>query len=120
MFRFHTGSIKRRIQDARNSLQSLSFDSILVRLKSALPEVDLAVAGRFDSILVRLKDRIHASRKQKKNAFRFHAGSIKRVSICSSLFLRGGFRFHTGSIKSVQFREKPAPCLSVSIPYWFD
>ena len=75
----------------------LCFDSILVRLKALARPIEKNTVMCFDSILVRLKE-----------------SSSVRSSISSSRF-----RFHTGSIKRVTaetFRDTP----SVSIPYWFD
>ena len=100
MFRFHTGSIRRRKRPApATKTPRRCFDSILVRL-----EVPLIWLENFSSHL----------------RFRFHTGSIRssnfhchffpflcfdsilvRLEVQSAFFLRKSekFRFHTGSIR---------------------
>ena len=56
MFRFHTGSIKRKAQDSSNYNHLIRFDSILVRLKDNIRFYKFSACGGFDSILVRLKE----------------------------------------------------------------
>ena len=58
-FRFHTGSIKRRVNFNFSAIPKRCFDSILVRLK-------VSVAFRVRQLL---------------DWFRFHTGSIKRKCI---------------------------------------
>ena len=55
MFRFHTGSIKSPDANTGLSERFHCFDSILVRLKESVRNIDSSLI-RFDSILVRLKD----------------------------------------------------------------
>ena len=77
-----------------------SFDSILVRLKDLLP---LGIIGaavlRFDSILVRLKGFSVFFEVSLQSSFRFHTGSIKSGTAGKLLGWNARFRFHTGSIK---------------------
>ena len=79
MFRFHTGSIKRKFKGLIIESHQISFDSILVRLKVNVEEVlqDFSFLG-FDSILVRLKACLLRFILRALPRFRFHTGSIKR------------------------------------------
>ena len=97
----------------------------------------------FDSILVRLKVGCSESKIMSGATFRFHTGSIKRLSLFLSIRNVAMFRFHTGSIKSVlrcadfvsvyegfdsilvRLKEMFSDADKriekiVSIPYWFD
>ena len=56
------------------------FDSILVRLKAARHPAQKTHHRRFDSILVRLKGITSTNALTNSFKFRFHTGSIKRLS----------------------------------------
>ena len=63
----------------------------------------------FDSILVRLKAAEYGFLRPIFDTFRFHTGSIKRVSDVVSASVSLMFRFHTGSIKRMQRYFIPIP-----------
>ena len=142
MFRFHTGSIKRKPLKIVKCLAELRFDSILVRLKVVMFFSTFSTASCFDSILVRLKVTHFNVDIFSDREFRFHTGSIKSQAVLlqvsrelrfDSILVRlkamlgnmgdthtMSFRFHTGSIKRLMFAHMPLKYNSVSIPYWFD
>ena len=81
-------------------LQTLCFNSILVRLKAVMRN-DWGLGNRrFNSILVRLKGTQPATTKSKSHMFQFHTGSIKRIIYPGITLNVMSFQFHTGSIKS--------------------
>ena len=130
LFRFHTGSIKRLIQNTAQYLPNTCFDSILVRLKVyCLPLVLASASFRFHTGSI--KSHVGIDSTDGTKLFRFHTGSIKSTQKPVSLWLgvprfdsilvrlkaRFGvhqtqsgvslFRFHTGSIKRCRY-----PCTS--------
>ena len=124
MFRFHTGSIKRQLQNAQVGRRVFfKFRFHTGSIKSRFHHIESTLNRGFDSILVRLKDRTMHKSSAILRTFRFHTGSIKSGSGSADTLDYFGevFRFHTGSIKSVDiFNMKPVQVSKVSIPYWFD
>ena len=77
-FRFHTGSIKRFVQylwDRRR--QTFRFHTGSIK-SPQIPTDNPAYMYRFDSILVRLKESVFNINAKHTKRFRFHTGSIKR------------------------------------------
>ena len=98
MFRFQTGSIKRRTTEIGKPLQ-IRFDSKLVRLKVGWQIFKGEAEKSFDSKLVRLKDHMPVT-VLFGDKFRFQTGSIKREIRWYKPTPGRWFRFQTGSIKS--------------------
>ena len=78
LFRFQTGSIKRKLASGDLTINSEGFDSRLVRLKGWLGFQEFISVVGFDSRLVRLKVYIAIRSRIYRTKFRFQTGSIKR------------------------------------------
>ena len=76
MFQFHSGSIKRMTTIMRTT-RSMSFNSIVVRLKAAGADFQDRHRCRFNSIVVRLKGSMPGRPRTISSKFQFHSGSIK-------------------------------------------
>ena len=115
LFQFHSGSIKSYANE-RVEIAIFAFQFHSGSIKSVIPVSYTAYDTGFNSIVVRLKVSPTGIVYFDSTRFQFHSGSIKRKRRWCGRTSQSWFQFHSGSIKSKSHSLRSAVMWSVSIP----